>query len=106
MIASSEIRQRARELVEQLPGNSLFQAVAFMETLHPDRGAALEQPLLERINKRDTGYAQINQRLKTRRDLSTCGNKKKPKPSVIVSMRNCWHLWSEWNSRMQNEQRH
>ena len=51
MTASSDIRQRARELVEQLPGNSLFQAVAFMETLHPDRGAALEQPLLERIQQ-------------------------------------------------------
>ena len=51
MTASFDIRQRARELVEQLPGNSLFQAVAFMETLHPDRGAALEQPLLERIQQ-------------------------------------------------------
>lgn len=52
MTASSDIRQRARELVEQLPGNSLSQAVAFMETLHPNRGAALEQPLLERIQQR------------------------------------------------------
>ena len=51
MTASSDIRQRARELVEQLPGNSLSQAVAFMETLHPDRGAALEQPLLDRIQQ-------------------------------------------------------
>ena len=51
MTASSDIRQRARELVEQLPGNSLSQAVAFMETLHPNRGAALEQPLLDRIQQ-------------------------------------------------------
>ena len=49
MTAASDIRQRARELVEQLPGNSLSQAVAFMETLHPDLGAALEQPLLDQI---------------------------------------------------------
>ena len=51
MTASSDIRQRARELVEQLPGNSLSQAVAFMETLHPNRGAALEQPLLDQIQQ-------------------------------------------------------
>ena len=51
MTASFDIRQQARELVEQLPGNSLFQAVAFMETLHPDRGAALEQPLLQQIQQ-------------------------------------------------------
>ena len=51
MTAASDIRQRARELVEQLPGNSLSQAVAFMETLHPDLGAALEQPLLDQIQQ-------------------------------------------------------
>ncbi|PZV06014.1 MAG: hypothetical protein DCF22_24310 [Leptolyngbya sp.] len=51
MTAASDIRQRARELVEQLPGNSLSQAVAFMETLHPNRGAALEQPLLDQIQQ-------------------------------------------------------
>ena len=53
MTAASDIRQRARELVEQLPSSSLTQAVAFMETLHDDSGAELEpeQPLLNRIQQ-------------------------------------------------------
>jgi len=52
-MTASDIRQRARELVEQLPGSSLTKAVAFMETLHDDSGAELEpeQRLLNQIQQ-------------------------------------------------------
>lgn len=46
MTTSSNIRQRARELVDQLSGDSLAQAVEFMERL--------SNPLLETLNSEET----------------------------------------------------
>jgi hypothetical protein len=58
MTASSDIRQRARELIEQLPGDSLTKAVEFMETLsqspsEPSRQTQ-EQQLLAIIQRQLT----------------------------------------------------
>jgi hemerythrin-like domain-containing protein len=55
MTASTNIRQRARELVDQLTGESLSRAVEFLETLprEADRAADLEEEsLLQIIHRR------------------------------------------------------
>ncbi len=66
MTASPHIRQRARELIEQLPGESLIKAVEFMETLCQEQGEqsrqTQEQQLLTVIQRQlsPTDQARLN----------------------------------------------
>lgn len=46
MAAPTEIRQRAIALLEQLPGDSLVRAVAFLEALSQESSPQAEAPLL------------------------------------------------------------
>ena len=84
MTASHNIQQQARELVEQLPGNSLFRAVAFMETLHPDHGAAPEQRLLDRIQQTRYGLRPDKSTPEDQARLDYFANNKKPKLSATL----------------------